>query len=423
MGMVDYNYTRPTIIRNKLLQLDHPQNCVVKKNDAWHFNDRVYGNHLNVINKDEDFESKESKRETEYRKLLFDSRFSLCPLGSGPNSIRIWESLSYGSIPVIISDDVWFPKIKNVNYNEFMVFIKEKDVARIPEILQTINPAREEIMREKGLEFYRIHVDLIFGFCMEYLFVPENKYNLLIPWYNCKDATRYSELLYCLNENIKNNAVKNIVLFYELIGNEQMDSKILQMNKVRIVQVSAEEKRKLSFNQLVTWANKNLPLEKVIISNNDIYFDDTLPLLGRLDLRKNLVALTRKNHLRYIKNGKEWKPHNASQDSWIFQAPLKRIENDVYLGWIQSDNILAYEYDSLGYRVVNPWANVNSYVQEEDNTGKLTGKFDYQWNRKMKFVPLLSIEEIKSDFFNYELISVKTRKKKVVEKKIVYLIC
>ena len=414
MGMVDYNYNRPTIIRNKLLQLNHPENCVVKKNDSWHFNDRVYGNHLNVIDNPEDYIDKENKREQEYRKLLFDSRFSLCPLGSGPNSIRIWESLSYGAIPVIISDDVWFPKIKNVNYQDFMIFIKEKDIDKIPEILQKINPAKEEIMREKGLHYYKIHLSLIFGYCMEYLFVPENKYNLLVPWYNCHDENRYLELLHCLKENIKNPAIKNVVLFYELMENEKMDPNILEMEKVRIVQVCAEKRRRISFNQLVTWANNNVPLEKVIISNNDIYFDDTLPLLGRLDLRKHFVALTRKNYLEYVKAGKAWKPHNASQDSWIFQAPLTRLEDDIYLGWIQSDNILASEYDKLGYQVVNPWTNVNSWhVQEEDNTGKLTGKYDYQWKREMKFVPLLSLEEIKSDFFKYELISVKSRNKKV----------
>ena len=31
MGMVNYNYNRPTIIRNKLLEINHPDNCVVKK--------------------------------------------------------------------------------------------------------------------------------------------------------------------------------------------------------------------------------------------------------------------------------------------------------------------------------------------------------------------------------------------------------
>jgi hypothetical protein len=35
--------------------------------------------------------------------------FALCPSGSGPNSIRLWEALGYGAIPVILANHLWLP--------------------------------------------------------------------------------------------------------------------------------------------------------------------------------------------------------------------------------------------------------------------------------------------------------------------------
>ena len=44
-----------------------------------------------------------------YKHTLKNSKFVLCPLGTGPSTIRIWEALSSGSIPIIISDNLKLP--------------------------------------------------------------------------------------------------------------------------------------------------------------------------------------------------------------------------------------------------------------------------------------------------------------------------
>ena len=49
------------------------------------------------------------KEETEYKNILERSRFCLCPRGSSPSSVRFWECLAAGSIPIVISDDWLLP--------------------------------------------------------------------------------------------------------------------------------------------------------------------------------------------------------------------------------------------------------------------------------------------------------------------------
>ncbi len=47
---------------------------------------------------------------TRFRSTLARSRFVLCPRGNGTSSIRLYEALAVGAVPVIISDD-WVPPV------------------------------------------------------------------------------------------------------------------------------------------------------------------------------------------------------------------------------------------------------------------------------------------------------------------------
>jgi hypothetical protein len=92
-------------IRQKIFDMKHPNNCYIKCTGDWHFNSVVYNEKQN---KDGDYNKDflHSQRETNYGQLLQDSRYTLCPSGTGPNSIRFWEALGSGSIPIILSDQM-----------------------------------------------------------------------------------------------------------------------------------------------------------------------------------------------------------------------------------------------------------------------------------------------------------------------------
>ncbi len=103
-----------TEIRQAIFDLhDKEEDFLIIKRDTWHYDRAVYNEQLQGVNASLSQEAEEEKREYEYRDSLNNSWFCLCPSGSGPNSIRIFEALSYGSIPVILAKDLdlsYFPK-------------------------------------------------------------------------------------------------------------------------------------------------------------------------------------------------------------------------------------------------------------------------------------------------------------------------
>ena len=69
-----------------------------------------------------------------YANLLSESKFVLCPKGFGPSSIRIFETMKAGRVPVIISDEWVGPP--GLPWSDFSVFIPENRVDEIPSILE-----------------------------------------------------------------------------------------------------------------------------------------------------------------------------------------------------------------------------------------------------------------------------------------------
>ena len=71
------------------------------------------------------------------------SLFVLCPRGVGASSIRLFEVMSMGRAPVVISDN-WIPPF-GANWDEFLIKIPEDDLAAIPTILLEKRPLAYEL--------------------------------------------------------------------------------------------------------------------------------------------------------------------------------------------------------------------------------------------------------------------------------------
>lgn len=69
-----------------------------------------------------------------YAELTKASKFVLCPRGLGAATIRLFETMRMGRVPVILSDD-WVPP-SGPAWEKFSYRIAERDVARIPRLLE-----------------------------------------------------------------------------------------------------------------------------------------------------------------------------------------------------------------------------------------------------------------------------------------------
>lgn len=96
-----------TDIREHIFNLEGKDPLLkIIKRDAWHYDRTVYGLQMQGQQGCLSELEQEKNNQYEYTNVLSNSVFSLCPSGSGPNSIRLFEAMSYGSIPVILASDL-----------------------------------------------------------------------------------------------------------------------------------------------------------------------------------------------------------------------------------------------------------------------------------------------------------------------------
>jgi hypothetical protein len=89
-------------------RIQNHSRILIELQDKWHFNDIVYSSQVKGVtpsSREEDLIRMKTER---YNAVLSNSVFSLCPSGAGVNTLRLWESLAFGSIPVIF-DKLWIP--------------------------------------------------------------------------------------------------------------------------------------------------------------------------------------------------------------------------------------------------------------------------------------------------------------------------
>jgi len=185
-------------VREKIFTMEHPENTYIKHIGDWHFEKIVYNDKQN-INGELNTSDNHNNETMEYNELLLNSRYTLCPSGSGPNSIRFWEALAIGSIPILLSDTLDLPE--NELWDKAIIKIKEKDLDNMINILNKISKEEECERRENCIKIYN-------HFKENYL--NNNKNNKNISWRNTI-FTSYS----CDNTD---NLVKNILTGWRLLN-------------------------------------------------------------------------------------------------------------------------------------------------------------------------------------------------------------
>lgn len=79
-------------------------------------------------------DDKMAQQRVKYLEGLSQSTFALCPRGAGLSSIRLFECMKYGAIPVVVSDDLRLPKSIQDGY--CCIRVPERNVECLPSILR-----------------------------------------------------------------------------------------------------------------------------------------------------------------------------------------------------------------------------------------------------------------------------------------------
>ena len=174
---------------------------------------------------------------------------------------------------------------------------------------------------------------------------------LFTTWYQSGSAARQAELEECLQRNLVNPHLGQICLWQDSGENLPPHPKLL----VR------REKSPPEFDDFFAWANAVCPPGEVaIIANNDIWFDDTIRLAETVTANQVFALLRWESDGQLLQDDKgrlRW----DSQDTWIFQTPIRDIGARHCLGKPRTENALAYRLWRLGYDLRNPAKSIHSH--------------------------------------------------------------
>ena len=129
---------------------------LVELTDQWHFNPVVYDEQVKRRSLNRRIVDRHAKATYRYNQILSDSVFSLCPEGAGPNSLRLWESLAVGSIPVVVFDD-WNPPTGGDGspcFEDACVVLRTTEIDDLFSRLRRMAPSEIETRRQACVDLY-----------------------------------------------------------------------------------------------------------------------------------------------------------------------------------------------------------------------------------------------------------------------------
>ena len=128
--------THPT--RSSLRQiLFSRMDCLVEDTGNWHFYK----------------EEKEKKSFSGvYNQIMSESKIALCPRGTGPSTIRLWESMAAGCVPLLVSDKLKMPIYGAAEWEDLIIRVPENDLENIMDYIPNIDKLEE--MSRKVLKSY-----------------------------------------------------------------------------------------------------------------------------------------------------------------------------------------------------------------------------------------------------------------------------
>lgn len=144
-------------MRKNLSKLSHPRGTIEDTTDEG----------VTSMMKTTAREKKLYSYKEEYARLIENSKFVLCPRGAGPSTLRLFETLLMGRVPVIISDE-WVPP-EGPDWEAFSIRVEESRISQIPALLEK----QEEYADEMGRRARR---------AWDTWFAPSVTFHRIVEW-------------------------------------------------------------------------------------------------------------------------------------------------------------------------------------------------------------------------------------------------
>lgn len=112
-----------SILRKRLFNLKFNRSDVLIENTSsyWHWDNSQSGR---------------DDRQRRYAETVAASHFVLCPRGAGAGSSRFFEVMAAGVAPVLLSDE--YALTPGPAWDRFLIRVQERDIARLPAILEPL---------------------------------------------------------------------------------------------------------------------------------------------------------------------------------------------------------------------------------------------------------------------------------------------
>ena len=187
-----------------------------------------------------------------------------------------------------------------------------------------------------------------------------NKFVLITSLYNENDARRIKEYLYCLNRNSIHPSISTIHVVYDTSKGTHNNQILHYLRAHPRIKISYIQGRP-TFNFLFELANTTYRGRKILLSNADIYFDQSLTLLDNYSLTGKFLSLTR---WEVLASGKLFPvflsgPYVFGADTWIFNSPIEKFQDlNFGLGTPHCDFKIIYQAYKSKLTVLNPCRDI-----------------------------------------------------------------
>lgn len=212
-------------------------------------------------------------------------------------------------------------------------------------------------------------INLFSSVSVEFKKQPQQLY-LITQFFRPSAKKRFQEIKDCLTMNCACSSIDKIILINEKDYSNEWKN-VQNSNKIHQVITG----RRLTYGDFLGYVCENVP-ENVftVLSNADIYFDESLTNLWKMNLKERMLALLRwDDDGRGANHASIFGPRADSQDTWIFlsdsirQTAWNMSDFDFQLGQVGCDNAFAGSILRNRFLITNPAMTIKSYHLHNSN--------------------------------------------------------